>query len=102
MAVLDACEKLNKRLQPLREKYPDEPWPKLAFKAYFERISLSATGFYKTPDIAYDINTNQGLLLTTSQNSTLQLMNFECSSHQEWLSTISLMEQPVRKLKSTV
>lgn len=61
MAVLDACEKLNKRLQPYREKYPDEPWNKLAWHAYFDRVSLSATGFYKTPDIAYDISTNQGM-----------------------------------------
>lgn len=62
MAVLNACEKLNKRLQPYRDAHPDEPWNKLAHRAYFDRVSLSATGFYKTPDISYDINTNQGLI----------------------------------------
>jgi xanthine dehydrogenase large subunit len=32
----------------------------LVRRAYFERISLSATGFYKTPDIHYDRATHQG------------------------------------------
>lgn len=61
MAVLDACEKLNKRLAPIKEKYPDEGWNQWISKAYFNRISLSATGFHATPDIGYDINTNQGM-----------------------------------------
>lgn len=61
MAVLNACEKLVKRLAPYREKYPNESWNQLVSKAYFDRISLSATGFYQTPDIGYDINTNQGM-----------------------------------------
>lgn len=60
MAVLDACQKLIKRLIPYREKYPDEDWSKLCQRAYFDRVSLSASGFYRTPDIGYDINTNQG------------------------------------------
>lgn len=61
MAVIDACEKIVERLAPLREKYPDYSWNQLANKAYFERISLSATGFHATPDIGYDITTNQGM-----------------------------------------
>lgn len=60
MAVLDACQKLLKRLEPYREKYSSEQWPEMANKAYFDRVSLSATGFFKTPDIGYDITTNQG------------------------------------------
>ncbi|XP_055300085.1 xanthine dehydrogenase isoform X3 [Sitodiplosis mosellana] len=61
MAVLDACAKLNERLAPIKEKYPNESWNQWITKAYFGRISLSATGFHATPDIGYDINTNQGM-----------------------------------------
>jgi xanthine dehydrogenase large subunit len=32
----------------------------LVRRAYFERVSLSATGFYRTPDIHYDRATHQG------------------------------------------
>lgn len=61
MAVLNACEKINRRLQPFKEKFPEESWNQWVSKAYFDRTSLSATGFYRTPDIGYDINTNQGM-----------------------------------------
>ncbi|ODV87780.1 hypothetical protein CANARDRAFT_193636 [[Candida] arabinofermentans NRRL YB-2248] len=54
MAVKYACEKLNERLKPIREKLgPDASWHKIISTAYLERISLSATGFYKTPDIGF-------------------------------------------------
>lgn len=61
MAVLNACEKLVKRIQPYREKNPNDTWNQIITKCYFDRVSLSATGFYRTPDIGYDINTNLGM-----------------------------------------
>lgn len=61
MAVLYACEKILKRVQPIREKNPNDTWPQLAQKAFMERISLSATGHYLTPDIGYNMDTNQGM-----------------------------------------
>lgn len=61
MAVMDACEKILKRLKPYKEKYPDDDWKQLVHRAYMDRCSLSATGFHRTPDIGYDINTNQGM-----------------------------------------
>lgn len=36
------------------------PFVELVQKAYFERISLSSTGFYKTPKIHYDRETGKG------------------------------------------
>lgn len=35
-------------------------WESLAHAAYMERVSLSATGFYKTPDIHFDRSTAKG------------------------------------------
>ena len=60
-AIFNACEKLNKRLQPYREKLgPDASMKELAHAAYFDRVNLSASGFYKTPDIGYVWGPNTG------------------------------------------
>eukprot|EP00795_Rhopilema_esculentum_P016010 gene16010-7346_t len=58
MAVMDACQKLMKRLEPYRQE--EESWNDIVKKAYYDRVCLSATGYYKTPDIGYDIKTNIG------------------------------------------
>jgi xanthine dehydrogenase/oxidase len=53
MAVQDACEILKKRLEPYYEKFKNEPFQKIAHAAYFDRVNLSAQGFYKTPRVGY-------------------------------------------------
>ncbi|ALC47458.1 ry [Drosophila busckii] len=58
MAVLAACEKLNKRLAPIKEALPKGTWAEWINKAYFDRVSLSATGFYAMPNIGYHPETN--------------------------------------------
>ena len=60
-AVFNACEQINERLAPYREKLgKDAPMKKLAHAAYFDRVNLSANGFYKTPDIGYVWGENKG------------------------------------------
>ncbi|KAJ6632922.1 Xanthine dehydrogenase [Pseudolycoriella hygida] len=54
-ALLDACRILNNRLQPYREKFPEEGWNQWIDKAYHDRVSLSATGFYIVEDIEPEI-----------------------------------------------
>ena len=57
MAVKNACEQLNARLAPYREKLgPKASMSELAHAAYFDRVNLSANGFYKTPVIGYTWN----------------------------------------------
>ncbi|XP_039267086.2 xanthine dehydrogenase/oxidase-like isoform X1 [Styela clava] len=51
MAVKEACEKIMKRMEPLRKSNPNIGWEELVEKAYLKRISLSATGFYKVPGL---------------------------------------------------
>ena len=54
MAIKHACEQLNARLEPYRLKFgPDAPLGTLAHAAYFDRVNLSANGYYKTPTIGY-------------------------------------------------
>jgi xanthine dehydrogenase/oxidase len=60
-AIFNACEELNKRLEPYREKLGEKATMKeLAHAAYFDRTNLSAQGFYKTPDIGYVWGSNTG------------------------------------------
>lgn len=60
-AIYNACEQLNERLQPYREKLgKDAKMKDLVHAAYFDRVNLSANGFYKTPDIGYMWGPNTG------------------------------------------
>lgn len=60
MAVLNACQIIMQRLEPVKQSNPTGTWKDWIMAAYFQRISLSATGFYKTPDIGYSFETNSG------------------------------------------
>ncbi|OTA08800.1 xanthine dehydrogenase [Trichoderma parareesei] len=60
-AIFNACQQLNERLAPYREKLgPDATMKDLAHAAYFDRVNLSAQGFYKTPEIGYTWGENKG------------------------------------------
>ncbi|CAI7670474.1 unnamed protein product [Penicillium pancosmium] len=54
-AVKNACDQLNERLAPYREKYGmDAPMSKLVHAAYRDRVNLAANGFWKMPRIGYE------------------------------------------------
>ncbi|KAL8738634.1 MAG: hypothetical protein Q9181_000580 [Wetmoreana brouardii] len=60
-AIWNACDQLNERLKPYRERLGKKATMKeLAHAAYFDRTNLSANGFYKTPDIGYVWGPNTG------------------------------------------
>jgi xanthine dehydrogenase/oxidase len=53
-AAYNACVQLNERLKPYREKLgPKATMKELAHAAYFDRVNLSANGYYRTPEIGY-------------------------------------------------
>uniref|UniRef100_A0A671NEV5 Aldehyde oxidase 5 n=1 Tax=Sinocyclocheilus anshuiensis TaxID=1608454 RepID=A0A671NEV5_9TELE len=61
MAVKNGCEKLMRRLEPLIKKHPNSPgnnW--LVVKAYCQKISLSATGFFMGPHTSVDWEKSDG------------------------------------------
>ncbi|KAF9115602.1 hypothetical protein BGX27_007181 [Mortierella sp. AM989] len=62
MAVKHACDQLNERLSPYRAK--GLSWKDAVHQAYFDRVNLSANGFYKIPDIGYNWETNSGQLFS--------------------------------------
>ncbi|KAM7220208.1 molybdopterin binding Aldehyde oxidase/xanthine dehydrogenase [Rhypophila decipiens] len=60
-AIFNACEQINERLKPYREKLgPGATMKQIAHAAYFDRVNLSAQGFYKTPEIGYTWGKNEG------------------------------------------
>ncbi|KJE94734.1 xanthine dehydrogenase, variant [Capsaspora owczarzaki ATCC 30864] len=60
MAVKNACETLNGRLKPFKEANPTGTFADWVRAAYVDRVSLSSTGFYATPNIGYDFKNNIG------------------------------------------
>lgn len=48
------------RLQQIMDNNPEGAWEDWIKTAYFQRISLSATGFYQIPNIGYSFETNTG------------------------------------------
>ncbi|XP_072309679.1 xanthine dehydrogenase/oxidase [Eucyclogobius newberryi] len=59
-AVLNSCKVLNQRLQHYKDRDPHGTWESWVQAAYFDRVNLSANGFYRTPDLGYDFETNSG------------------------------------------
>ncbi|KAL2812186.1 Molybdopterin-binding domain of aldehyde dehydrogenase-domain-containing protein [Aspergillus granulosus] len=55
MAIKHACDQLNERLKPYREKLgPDADMATIANAAYRDRVNLAASGFYKMPTIGHE------------------------------------------------
>uniref|UniRef100_A0A3B4A6L2 Uncharacterized protein n=1 Tax=Periophthalmus magnuspinnatus TaxID=409849 RepID=A0A3B4A6L2_9GOBI len=59
-AVRNTCEILNQRLQPYKDRDPQGNWESWVKAAYFDRVNLSANGFYRAPELDYDSKTNSG------------------------------------------
>ncbi|GAB6020637.1 hypothetical protein CHUAL_003308 [Chamberlinius hualienensis] len=52
MAIIDACNKIKHRLEPVITANPKGTWEQWITKAYLETISLSAAGYYAVNDIS--------------------------------------------------
>ncbi|XP_067680728.1 xanthine dehydrogenase/oxidase-like [Haliotis asinina] len=59
-AVQNACEILADRLQPYKESNPKGTFKDWVTAAYFDRIHLSAAGFYRTDRAEFDPTTGRG------------------------------------------
>lgn len=60
MAVVNACKQIMDRLEPFRTQKPNGTWQEWVNAAYFGQVSLSASGFYRTPDLGYSFESNSG------------------------------------------
>jgi xanthine dehydrogenase large subunit len=59
-AARAACRTLKERLAPFREKHPDHSFAQLVRAAYQARVQLSATGYWRTPEIYFDRDAFKG------------------------------------------
>jgi xanthine dehydrogenase large subunit len=59
-AARAACRTLNERLAPFRAGNPSAPFAQIVREAFFARVQLSATGYFRTPDIHFDRERFQG------------------------------------------
>lgn len=59
-AARAACRVLKERLAPFREKFPGAGFARLAREAFLARVPLSATGYWRTPEIHFDRSRFQG------------------------------------------
>ncbi|KAJ4876611.1 Xanthine dehydrogenase 1 [Raphanus sativus] len=59
-AVLDACEQIKARMEPVASKLSVSSFAELASACYFQRIDLSAHGFYIVPDVGFDWISGKG------------------------------------------
>uniref|UniRef100_A0A663MEB2 Xanthine dehydrogenase n=1 Tax=Athene cunicularia TaxID=194338 RepID=A0A663MEB2_ATHCN len=60
MAIHNACQTILKRLEPIKQSNPKGSWEDWIKAAYENCVSLSATGFYRIPDLGYDFEKNEG------------------------------------------
>lgn len=59
-AVLDACQQIKVRMEPIASKGTHNSFAELAQACYMERVDLSAHGFYATPNIGFDWTIGKG------------------------------------------
>ncbi|CAM0151873.1 unnamed protein product [Urochloa decumbens] len=59
-AVLDACQQIKARMEPIANRGTHSSFAELIQACYIERVDLSAHGFYVTPDIDFDWTVGKG------------------------------------------
>ncbi|KAM9069776.1 xanthine dehydrogenase/oxidase [Sarcophilus harrisii] len=59
-AIYEACKTILQRLEPFKKENPNGSWEDWVKAAYVAPVSLSATGFYRTPNLGYNFETNSG------------------------------------------
>ncbi|CAH2076757.1 unnamed protein product [Thlaspi arvense] len=59
-AVLDACEQIIARMEPVASKHSFNTFAELVSACYFQRIDLSAHGFHIVPEIGFDWISGKG------------------------------------------
>lgn len=61
MAIANACNELNRRLKPYVTSNPEGQWKDCVWAAYADRVSLSATGFYRIEEVTdFDFEKQSG------------------------------------------
>ena len=113
-AINNACDQLRARLKPVAARLlgceaaavefgagfartasgtaAPVPWQKVVLQAWLDRVSLSVTGFYMTPDIQYDFNTLQGrAFYYYCYGAAVSEVEIDTRSGEWWLKAVDIV-----------
>ena len=77
MAVHNACSELAKRLAPYQKD--GKTWEEAVKAAYFDRVSLSATGYYSIDDLGYNSKTGEKRLYSYfTSGAACSIVEIDC------------------------
>jgi len=129
-AINNACDQLRERLKPVAARLlkcePDAvefiagyahakgadpasgndtrvPWPQVVKHAWLDRVSLSVTGFYMTPDIAYDFQSLQGrAFYYFCYGAAVTEVEIDTRTGEWWLKAVDIVHDVGRSINPAI
>ncbi len=101
-AIMDACAKLRARLDAV-DAGRKLPWKELVKQAWLQRVSLSSTGFYMTPDIQYDFSTLQGrAFYYFCYGAAVTEVEIDTRTGEWWLKAVDIVHDVGRSINPAI
>ena len=128
-AIENACEQLRARLAPVaarllacnaaevtfaagQARVSDAgdandgravPWAEVVKQAWLDRVGLSVTGFYRTPEIGYDMNTLQGrAFFYFCYGAALSEVEIDTLTGEWWLKAVDIVHDVGRSINPAI
>ena len=129
-AINNACNQLRERLKPVAARLlrcePDAvefiagyahakgadpasgndtrvPWPQVVKHAWLDRVGLSVTGFYMTPDIAYDFQSLQGrAFYYFCYGAAVTEVEIDTRTGEWWLQAVDIVHDVGRSINPAI
>jgi xanthine dehydrogenase large subunit len=82
---------------------PSVPWEKVAKQAWLDRVGLSVTGFYMTPEIKYDFQTLQGqAFYYFCYGAAVTEVEIDTRTGEWWLQAVDIVHDVGRSINPAV
>jgi xanthine dehydrogenase large subunit len=129
-AIMDACAQLRARLAGVAARMLDLPpdaiefragevhltpayrqkdsetrlsWASVVKQAWLDRVGLSCTGFYRTPEIAYDFNTLQGkAFYYYCYGAAVSEVEIDTRTGEWWLRAVDIVHDVGRSINPAI
>ncbi len=129
-AINNACDQLREHLKPVAARLlkcePDAvefiagyahaqgadpasgndtrvPWPQVVKHAWLDRVGLSVTGFYMTPDIAYDFQSLQGrAFYYFCYGAAVTEVEIDTRTGEWWLQAVDIVHDVGRSINPAI
>ncbi len=101
-AVNNACAVLRERLDAV-DAGRKLPWADLVKQAWLNRVGLSSTGFYKTPEIQYDFATLQGkAFYYFCYGAAVTEVEIDTHTGENWLRAVDIVHDVGRSINPAI